>query len=59
MYNTKEDKLNVLEEQFHIKVNKVISERITPLWPVLRSNFFRYSVSEIFDLLTQSQSIGI
>ena len=47
MYNTKDDKLNVLEEQFYQKVNKVISDRITPLYNMfilIFATFFAYFI---------------
>ena len=48
MYNTKEDKLHILEEQYYSKANKIISERITPLYNIfllIFAGFFAYFIA--------------
>ena len=45
MYNTKEDRLIILEEQYYMKANKIISDRITPLYNafiLIFAAFFAY-----------------
>ena len=45
LYNTKQDKLLILEEQYYSKANKIISERITPLYNgflLIFAGFFAY-----------------
>ena len=46
-YNTQEDKLKVLEERHAEKVNRVISERVTPLYNtfiLIFAAFFAYFI---------------